>query len=78
VANLVTVRKWGNSLGVRLPKAFATERSIADGDTISLDDLKVVAPARRRRSRYQLKDVLQNYVRPPRDCDVAPAGKEQT
>ena len=71
----VTVRKWGNSLGLRLPKSFATQHEITDGTTVEIDELKVVG-ARPRRSRYKLKDVLKNYVRPPKELDFPPVGKE--
>ena len=71
----VKVRKWGNSLGVRLPKSFTSEHLIVDGTTIELDDMKIVDARPSRRSRYKLKDLLKNYAKPPRDLD-APVGKE--
>lgn len=72
----VKVRKWGNSLGLRLPKSFANDRSITDGSTIEIDSLKVINPSRRRRSGYRLKDLLKNYRRPPEELNFPPAGKE--
>jgi antitoxin component of MazEF toxin-antitoxin module len=74
---LVKVRKWGNSLGLRLPKSFAAERAIADGTMVQIDQLKTVArPTRSRRSKYKLKDLLRNYVKPPKELDFPPMGKE--
>lgn len=73
---VVKVRKWGNSLGVRLPKNFAMQHDIADGTPIDIDQLKVVKTRRRRRSSFRLKDILKNYVKPPKDFDFPPAGKE--
>src|SRR5438067_2303360 len=73
---LVRVRKWGNSLGVRLPKSFTSQRDIVDGSTIEIDSLKVVDTKPRRRSRYTLKDLLRNYVKPPAELDFPPRGKE--
>jgi antitoxin MazE len=35
VANKVTVGKWGNSLGVRLPKALAEELGLVEGSDVS-------------------------------------------
>jgi antitoxin component of MazEF toxin-antitoxin module len=55
MATLVKVRKWGNSLGLRLPKSFASQRSIVDGATVAIDHLKIVDAPPRRRSRYKLK-----------------------
>ena len=72
---LVKVRKWGNSLGVRLPKSFTSERAIVDGATIEIDNLSVVDPPRRVRSRYKLKDLLRGYARPPRTVDFRRAGE---
>jgi antitoxin component of MazEF toxin-antitoxin module len=72
----VKVRKWGNSLGLRLPKSFASERAIVDGTTIELDQLRVVETPRPRRSRHKLKDLLRNYTRPPKELDFPPRGKE--
>jgi antitoxin MazE len=72
----VKVRKWGNSLGLRLPKSFTSERDIVDGATIEIDNLKIIDAKPRRRSRYKLKDLLKNYVKPPKELDFPPMGKE--
>jgi len=76
MATRVKVRKWGNSLGLRLPKSFTTERAIVDGSTIELDKLVIVDEKPRRRSRYKLKDLLKNYRKPPKELDFPAAGKE--
>ncbi|HVS70039.1 MAG TPA: AbrB/MazE/SpoVT family DNA-binding domain-containing protein [Phycisphaerae bacterium] len=76
MATHVRVTKWGNSLGVRLPKSFAQSRSIEDGMIIEIDGLKAVEAKRRRRSRYKLKDLLKGYVKPPKDLDFPRMGKE--
>jgi antitoxin component of MazEF toxin-antitoxin module len=76
MATVVKVRKWGNSLGVRLPKSFTSQRAIADGTTVEIDDLKVIEGKPRRRSRYLLKDLLKNYKKPPKDLDFPAVGKE--
>ena len=73
---VVTVRKWGNSLGVRLPKTFASQHAIVDGSTLEIDKIKIVDAVPRRRSRYKLKDLLRNYVKPPKELDFPPVGKE--
>ncbi len=72
----VKVTKWGNSLGVRLPKSFTADRDIIDGSTIELDSLKVVDARPRRRSRYKLKDILRNYTPVPKELDFPRTGKE--
>jgi antitoxin component of MazEF toxin-antitoxin module len=73
---LVKVRKWGNSLGLRLPKSFTSQHEIVDGTTVEIDKLGVIDAPSRARSRYKLKDLLKGYSRPPRNLDFPPAGKE--
>ncbi len=51
------VAKWGNSLGLRLPKSVAREAQIGEGDTVdvSVDNgTIVVRPSRPRYSLDQL------------------------
>ena len=56
---LTKVRKWGNSLGLRIPKAFAAEVSVEEGSTVDLSvaDGQLVVRAVRRRA-YELRDLL--------------------
>ena len=57
---LTRVRKWGNSLGLRIPSSFAAEVGVEDGSSV---DLKVqdgeirIRPMRRR--RYSLDALLE-------------------
>jgi antitoxin component of MazEF toxin-antitoxin module len=74
--NHVKVRKWGNSLGLRLPKSFALQHAIIDGTTVEIDSLKIVDSTQCRRSRYRVKDLLNHYAKPPKTLDFPPAGKE--
>jgi antitoxin component of MazEF toxin-antitoxin module len=76
MATVVKVRKWGNSLGVRLPKNFAMQHEIADGTPIDIEQIRVVQVKPRRRSSFRLKDILKSYVKPPKSFDFPPAGKE--
>jgi antitoxin component of MazEF toxin-antitoxin module len=76
MSTVVRVRKWGNSLGLRLPKSFASQRAIVDGSSVDIDRLKVVKVHPQRRSRYKLKDILKNYHKPPRRFDFLTVGKE--
>ncbi len=53
------VQKWGNSLGLRLPKAAVREASIAEGTVVDVrvkDGVIVVLPV--AAGRYRLKDLL--------------------
>jgi antitoxin MazE len=52
------VKKWGNSLALRLPQAIAADLQIVEGATVSLsieDHTLVVKPTRKR---YRLADLL--------------------
>jgi antitoxin MazE len=52
------VAKWGNSLGLRLPKSVALEAQLAEGDTVdvSVDNGAIVI--RPSRPRYTLDDLV--------------------
>jgi len=53
------ILKWGNSLGLRIPKSFAKEAGVEEGSAvdISLDgDRIVIRPA--RPTRYQLSSLV--------------------
>jgi antitoxin MazE len=52
-------QKWGNSLGVRIPKALADEAGIQAGTAVDVrieDGCLVLTPA--RRPVYKLKDLV--------------------
>ncbi|UCG84880.1 MAG: AbrB/MazE/SpoVT family DNA-binding domain-containing protein [Gemmatimonadota bacterium] len=58
------IRKWGNSLGLRIPKSFAAEAGVAEGSEVDLtvkNGQLIVKPTRRR--RVPLQDLLRR-VRP--------------
>jgi antitoxin MazE len=57
------IQKWGNSLGLRIPRSFAQEAGVGPGSEVDLsvkDGDLVVRPARRR--TYQLKDLLRRVT----------------
>ena len=53
------IRKWGNSLGLRIPRGLASEADVGDGSTVDITvengDL-LIRPVRRR--RYSLAQLL--------------------
>ncbi len=54
------IQKWGNSLGLRIPKTFADELSIAEGTAVEIAlrggslSIKPVRPP-----RYRLEELLE-------------------
>jgi len=57
---LTRIQKWGNSLGLRIPKSFAAEAEVEAGSTVNISvengDL-VIRPVRRR--QVALSELLQ-------------------
>ena len=53
------ILKWGNSLGLRIPKSFAKEVGVDEGSAvdISLDGDRIVISLAKP-ARYQLKDLV--------------------
>ena len=74
------ILKWGNSLGLRIPKSFAEEAGVEAGSEVDLaieDGDLIVRP--RRRPRYELNELLlrvsENNLH--REIDTGdPAGEE--
>ncbi len=53
---LAKVQKWGNSLSLRIPKAFAAEAAVEEGSTVDIsvsDGEIIVKPVRTRTFRLQ-------------------------
>jgi antitoxin MazE len=57
-----TIKKWGNSLAVRLPQNLATDLHMTEGATVSLtvqDETLVISASRKK---YKLADLLKNHT----------------
>jgi len=53
------VQKWGNSLGLRIPKSFAKDAGVDEGSPVNISiegDRLIVQPI--RPSKYELKDLV--------------------
>lgn len=74
------VRKWGNSLGVRIPKAFAEEAVLGEGSAVDVSVSEgriVVTPVAAR--RYTLDTLLAGVTRENRHAEITtgrPRGRE--
>jgi antitoxin MazE len=58
---ITAVQKWGNSLALRIPKAYAEESSIAEGSEVNLRVQKgnlIVTPLHKK--SYQLSELLKS------------------
>ncbi|TMB73269.1 MAG: AbrB/MazE/SpoVT family DNA-binding domain-containing protein, partial [Chloroflexi bacterium] len=62
---ITRIRKWGNSLGLRIPKAIARNARVQEGTTVMLGvshGRLVVAPLEARRA-YELETLLAGVTR---------------
>ena len=77
---MATVQKWGNSLGVRIPKGVAEMVNLRDGSEVEFDTAGGVLTVRpRRRRRRTLAELLARVKGPSphRGLDKdAPVGGE--
>ena len=74
------VQKWGNSLGLRIPRSLASEAEVGDGSTVDITfhgGELVIRPLRRR--RYSLDEMVAGIDDANRHGEVstgAPVGNE--
>ena len=74
------IQRWGNSLGLRIPRSLAEEAGVEAGSEVDLslqDGDLIVKPARRR--TYRLKDLVRRINARNRHGEVdtgGPAGRE--
>lgn len=74
------VRRWGNSLGVRIPKALAAEAGIAEDSEVDLSVKNgevVVRPL--RRAKHTLQSLLAKVTEENKHDEIdfgPPVGKE--
>jgi antitoxin MazE len=53
----IVVKKWGNSLGVRIPSVIAKDLNLKDGSSVDVEDCNgniIITP-----KRYNLHDMLK-------------------
>ena len=67
------IQKWGNSLGLRIPRSFAAEAQVEEGATVDLsveNGRLLVRPLRVR--RYSLNVLLRRVSRSNLHGEVSP------
>jgi antitoxin MazE len=69
------IQKWGNSLAVRIPKAFVKEAHVAYGTAVdlSVDDGKIIIDPRPA-PEYTLEELLKGVTRHNRHAEVETGG----
>ena len=60
-----TVQKWGNSQGVRLPKAILEQLLLKENDRVEItainDSIVIKKTTRKRRAKKSLEERFENY-----------------
>ncbi len=54
------VKKWGNSLGLRIPKSFAEETSLDNGSSVDITVKKNAIIIKPEKPVYKLEDMLSH------------------
>ena len=76
----VQIQKWGNSLALRIPKAFAVESNVTGGSTVevSMENGNIIVKPIKE-SRYTLEELLEGITDENLHGEVnwgRPVGKE--
>jgi antitoxin MazE len=73
------IAKWGNSLGLRLPKSVAREAQLGEGDTVDVSVKNGAIVIQPSRPRYALEDLVAKITARNRHVESdwgAPVGHE--
>lgn len=75
------IKKWGNSLGFRLPKGIVEQLNLRDGSAVELELVTggvLLKPTKLRRSRYNIEELLEGVSRDSIHLleDDEPVGRE--
>ena len=60
----VTPSKWGNSLGIRLPKEIVRQAGLEQGKPLEMtvEDGKVIIAAAKRRRKYTIEQLMEGVT----------------
>ncbi len=80
---LTKIQKWGNSQGLRLNKNLLIDAKLGVGDEVDIsvkDGFMIIAPVKKIRGRYNLKDIVKRIPENYKTGEVdwgKPVGKEE-
>src|SRR6266446_1689270 len=63
------IARWGNSLGIRLPKSVAEEARLVDGDAVELSVTEGVVVIKPSRPRYALNELVRRITKRNRHAE---------
>ncbi|RPI18271.1 MAG: AbrB/MazE/SpoVT family DNA-binding domain-containing protein [Ignavibacteriae bacterium] len=66
------IRKWGNSLAIRIPKSIAEEIQIDEGSEVNLKliENKLVISSKKKK-KYNLKDLVSKITKENRHGEIS-------
>ena len=79
---ITKIQKWGNSQGLRLAKNLLADACLSVGDEVDIEvkeGLIIVTPAKRKRGRHSLEDLVARIPKNYQTGEVdwgGPVGKE--
>jgi antitoxin MazE len=76
---IAKIQKWGNSLGVRIPKSLAQDAELRDGTSVDLrmeNGRLVIVPAAKKYTLEELVSQITPENRHPETDWGPPVGKE--
>jgi antitoxin MazE len=79
MATMTQIAKWGNSLGLRLPKSIALEAQVVEGDTVDISVKNGAIVIRPSRRTYSLEELTAKITPRNRHDEIdwgAPVGHE--
>ena len=80
MATSTQIAKWGNSLGLRLPKSVALEAQLGEGDTVDVSVRNGAIVVRPARPTYSIDALVARITKRNRhdetDWGRAPVGRE--
>lgn len=79
MATSTQIAKWGNSLGLRLPKSVALEARVGEGDTVEVSVRNGTILIRPGRPTYSLDQLVARITPRNRHTETdwgTPAGRE--
>jgi antitoxin MazE len=79
MATVTQISRWGNSLGLRLPKSIAREAQVDEGDTVDVSVRNGAIVIRPSRPTYSLRQLVAKITPRNRHDDTdwgVPVGDE--
>jgi antitoxin MazE len=72
------IRKWGNSLGIRIPNHIVQKLSLKDGSSVDINDNKnkiIVKPVQKSKLSEMLSEINEHNIHKEVET-TGPVGKE--